>query len=127
METTLNQIKFKDEDVVDVEDCIYEGEYNPRNIHPFLLHDHGHVLCVVFASDLQGALDKAVNENKMDQFQVEASEVEAMTDEESEALSFLGDASEPFDIESLGFIEMIPPKRSWVAEWVASDSANVLT
>ena len=125
METTLNEIKFTDADVVDVEDCIYEGKYNPHNVRPFLLHDHGYTLCIVFAQHLQEALDKAVDANKLDCFLVDAKEVEAMTEEEEESLSFLGNASEPFDIESLQFIEMSPPKRSWVAEWVASNQQKV--
>jgi len=121
MEATVNEIKFTDKDIVDVEDCVYAGEFNPHNIHPFLFHDHGYVLCVVFASHLQDALDKAVDEDKLDRFQVDAKEVEAMTDAEAEELSFLGNAGEPFDIENLGFIELSPPKRSWVAEWAASN------
>ena len=39
---TVNQIRFTDADVVNPEDFIPEGEYNPHKVHGFLLHDHGY-------------------------------------------------------------------------------------
>ena len=108
MITTTNQIKWSDEDVVNVRDFIPAGEYNPHNVRPWLLHDHGFTIAVVFADCLQDAIDIAIDEDKMDRFLIQESDMGDYTDEEG--ISYLGNASEPFDIESLGFVELSNPK-----------------
>jgi hypothetical protein len=112
MEAVTNEIKWTDLDVVDIDEFIPEGEYNPHNIRPFLLHDHGFVLCVVFASHLQDALDAAVDANKLDHLQIAESE---MDDYNDESLTYLGNAGEPFDIDTLSYIELKNPKFSFAA------------
>ena len=94
MITTTNQIKWSDEDVVNVRDFTPAGEYNPHN--------------VVFADCLQDAIDIAVDEDKMDRFLIQESDMDDYTDEEG--ISYLGNASEPFDIEGLGIVELDNPK-----------------
>jgi hypothetical protein len=116
-------VKFTDADVIDLDDFIPAGEYNPHNVHPWLLHDHGFALVVVFAGTLQDALDKAVDENKLDRYHVVDSNLGDY--EDGEGLTYLGNASEPFDIESLGVIELPNPPRSFVAEFVAKFGAKV--
>ena len=108
MITTTNQIKWSDEDVVNVRDFIPAGEYNPHNVRPWLLHDHGFTIAVVFADCLQDALDIAVDEDKMDRFLIQESDMGDYTD--AEGISYLGNASEPFDIEGLGIVELDNPK-----------------
>jgi hypothetical protein len=108
MITTTNQIKWSDEDVVNVRDFIPAGEYNPHNVRPWLLHDHGFTIAVVFADCLQDAIDIAVDEDKMDRFLIQESDMDDYTDEEG--ISYLGNASEPFDIEGLGIVELDNPK-----------------
>ena len=112
MITTTNQIKWSDEDVVNVRDFIPAGEYNPHNVRPWLLHDHGFTVAVVFADCLQNAIDIAVNEDKMDRFLVGEEELGDYTGEpyDEEGISYLGNAGEPFDIETLGFVELPHPK-----------------
>ena len=127
MESQFNQIKFADKDIVEIDDWIPTGEYNPHNVRPWLLHDHGFVLCVVFASSLQDELDIAVDEDKLDRFQVSEEDLKAdySFDTDSEGnrdyhdIAYLGNASEPFDIESLGCIELPNPKQSWCATFNA--------
>jgi len=113
MESVFGQIKFTDADVANKHDYIPAGEYNPHNIHPFLLHDHGFVVAVVFASHLQDALDIAVDENKLDGFMIAPDDMADYPDDEG--IAFLGNASEPFDIESLGAIELPNPPFSFCA------------
>jgi hypothetical protein len=141
-------VKFTDSDVVDLDDWIPEGEYNPHGVRPWLLHDHGFVLCVVFASCLQDALDKAVDEDKLDRYLIDmeslAEREDYMTKDVAEMAAgfdkdcpeyvdkdgckwwwsvepaFLGNASEPFDIESLGYIELPNCKRSFCAQFSES-------
>ena len=108
MITTTNQIKWSDEDVVNVRDFTPAGEYNPHNVRPWLLHDHGFTIAVVFADCLQDALDIAVDEDKMDRFLVQESDMGDYTDEEG--ISYLGSWAEPFDIEGLGIVELSNPK-----------------
>lgn len=122
METITDQIKWTDADVVDLDDWIPDGEYNPHNVHPWLLHDHGFCLCVVFANCLQDALDIAVDNDKLDRFLIADDDLADYPNEEG--IAHLGNAGEPFDIESLGFIELNNPPRSFCAQMNAA-LANV--
>ena len=127
MESQFNEIKFTDDDVIEIDDWIPSGEYNPHNVRPWLLHDNGFVLCIVFASSLQDALDIAVDESKLDRFQVSEEDLKAdyTFDTDSDGnrdyhgIAYLGNACESFDIESLGYIELPNPKRSWCATFNA--------
>lgn len=47
MTASYKEIKFADCDVVNPEDFIPTGSYNPHKTRPFLLHDHGFVVAVV--------------------------------------------------------------------------------
>ena len=108
-------IEFKATDVVDWDEAISyrEGEFNPHGMRPWLFHDHGFVLCVLWASSLQDALDAAVDANKLDRFQIDPKNFGDYGDTEEEQwenMTCLGNASEPFDIENLGVIELSPEK-----------------
>ena len=114
MQAEFNQIKFSDNDVINKDDYIPNGEYNPHKVRPFLLHDHGFVIAVVFADCLQDALDIAVDAGKLDGFQV--SDVELVDyGPEEEGVTRFGNASEPFDIEGLDALELPNPPFSFVA------------
>lgn len=113
MNTEFNQVKFSDSDVVNPEDYIPKSQYNPHNVRPFLFHDHGFVLAVVFADCLQDALDIAVDKNKLDQFKI--AEADLSDYEDSGDISYLGNAGEPFDIESIQMIELPNPAFSFCA------------
>ena len=145
MQSSFRGIKFSDDDVVNQNACIFSGEYNPHNIHPWLFHDHGFVVCVVFASNLQDALDDAVAAGKFHRYMIDLTtacdrgnylsrnEVSPSYDpncpdfidadgnrywwREGMEPAFLGNASEPFDIESLSIEEMPIPKRSFCAQF----------
>jgi hypothetical protein len=105
---------FTDSDIANQDDWIPLSEYNPHNVRPWLLHDHGLTVCVVFADSLQDALDIAVDNNKMELYLIADSDFGDREDEEG--ITFLGNASEPFDIESLGVVELPNPPRSWCAQ-----------
>ena len=105
-------IQFSDKDIVEIGNAIWKGDYNPHNVRPWLLHDHGFVICVVFADCLQDALDEAVDNNKLDHLQIDDKEV---NDQNCEQYTCLGNASEWFDIESLGVEELPNPPMSFVA------------
>lgn len=69
--TTYHGIKFSDADVVNLDDWISEGESNPHRMRPWLIHDHGFVLAVVFASCEQDALDEACDAGKLARWAVD--------------------------------------------------------
>jgi hypothetical protein len=109
------EFSFTDDDVCNLDDAIYADDYNPHNKRLWLLHDHGFTICVVWANSLQDALDEAVDCNKMDRFLVteeQTSDYDCKDIYNCESLTYLGNASEPFDIESLGYVEIAPPKFS---------------
>ena len=100
--------QFSEDDVVNDSNFIPSEPFcfNPHNVHPFILHDAGFVVAVVFESNLQDALDSAVDADKLDRFQVSESDYAAMSEDERERLAHLGNASEPFDIEGLDVVEV---------------------
>lgn len=80
-------------------------------------HDAGYILAIVFseypAYCFQDALDTAIDADKLDRFQVtqeELTDYETGTDSEGypeyHSIAFLGNASEPFNIESLDCLEL---------------------
>jgi hypothetical protein len=111
---TVQGVTFTDADVVNRDAYIPKGDYNPHNVRPWLLHDHGFTVAIVFASTLQDALDEAADAGKLDRFQVPEYDVKDYG-EDGDGLTYLGNASEPFDIESLGVLEMASPAFSFVA------------
>lgn len=117
MQTKYQEITFSDSDIVNPDDWIAAGEYNPHNVRPWLLHDHGFVVAVVFADCLQDAIDEAVDAGKMDRYAVADSDRGDYPDDEG--ISFLGNAGEPFDIETLGAIVLPNPLRSFAAQFQA--------
>lgn len=110
--------QFDDSDVVDPSAYIPKGEYNPHNVRPFLLHEEGFTIAVVFASCLQDAIDEAVDAGKLDRFMISPKDM-ADYGEEEEGVSRLGNAGEPFDIESLGIVELPNPHFSFAAMMAA--------
>jgi hypothetical protein len=112
--------KFTDADVVNVEDWIPAGEYNPHKVRPWLLHDCGFTLAVVFASCLQDVLDIAVDNNKLDQFKIEESDLSDYRDDGD--IDYLGNACEPFDIDVVDCVELRNPPMSFRTLWKANNS-----
>lgn len=108
------EFRFEDADVCNPDDAIYAGDCNPHNVRLWLLHDVGFTLAVVWASSLQDALDAAVDEGKLDRFQVTEDDAADYGGDiyNSESLDYLGNANEPFDIESLGYVAFNPPELS---------------
>jgi hypothetical protein len=145
-EATVNGIKFTDADVINKDDFIPAGEYNPHNVRPWLLHEHGFVLAVVFAESLQDALDEAADAGKLDSFKLDSSSpinqddyMEIQTEEKGfsverngkvvwmdwlGSVSFFGNACEAFDIELVDYVEMKNPPFSFAAIWAATIDAN---
>jgi hypothetical protein len=121
MQAKFNEITFSDNDVVNPEDYIASRSYNPHKVRPWLLHDHGIVVAVVFADCLQDALDIAVDNDKLDGVQVDEADLAEYGPDE-DWISRLGNAGEPFDIEALGVEELPNPPFSFAALFEAMKS-----
>lgn len=113
MYAEFDGIRFADADVINPDGFIPAGEYNPHRVRPFLLHDHGFVLAVVFADSLQDALDEAADAGRLDRYMVGPDGLADYPD--GEGLAHLGNAGEPFDVEGLGVVELPTPPFSFVA------------
>lgn len=140
------EYRITEDNIVSEDDMIPAGEFNPHNIHPFILHDAGFVVAVVFAEHLQDALDIAADNGRLDRFQVSESEMgdyaeyhtfsedgtcqhcgayardvkkpDELCYASASGISYLGNASEPFDIDNLDVVEV--PCSAWTRKyWTA--------
>lgn len=115
-------LQFSDSDVVNPED--YDDDKGGPT--PFFLHDAGFCLAVCFADCLQDAIDIAVDGDKLERFAVDFSENDPLADwrdygetpdeaTENDRISWLGNCCLPYDIETVGAIELTTPAFSLAA------------
>lgn len=110
---------FADCDIVNPSDFIPAGEYNPHNVRPFLIHDHGYPVAIAFASCLQDALDTAADGGKLAAFRL-TEEDKGDYDEQDERVEYLGSPCDTFDIQTLDVLELPIPAFSFVALFEAA-------
>jgi len=109
---TANGVKITDSDLINKDDfLLYMDGSNPHGVHPFVLHDHGFVICVVVAEHLQDALDEAFDAGKLDHFAITEDDMKDY-DEDSGGVAFLGNASTACDIEGVSVEELSMPEFS---------------
>ena len=152
-ESEFKGIKFTDADVVNLDEYVSSPSYNDRHsVRPFLFHDAGFVLAVVFAESCQEAVDIAVDAEKLDRFKINVEDAKQLiaymtTDVKEMAAgfdpecpehtddhgrkwwwkrepSFLGNACEPYDIESLEVVELPNPAMSFCAIFNAMEKTT---
>ena len=150
----FNQISFTDKDIVNIDDWIPGcDKYNPHRVRPWLIHEAGFTVAIVFASCEQDALEEAADSGKLDKFMIDPEDKNDRDDYMIEGVvspghdkdvpeyvdgegkkywwrqgrepAFLGDASEPFDIESLSMVKLPNPPLSFVACFQAAKSGDV--
>jgi hypothetical protein len=105
-EAYYREIKFTDDDVINIDDAVWLKQFNPQHVKPWLLHDHGFVLAVVFAETTDDAMDEAANAGRLNRYQIDGEAYRSMTDEEREALTYLGNGGAPYAIEGMAIIEL---------------------
>lgn len=113
MQATVNEIRFSDDDVVNPEDFLPTDAYSPHSVKPFLLHDAGFTLGVVFAESLQDALDIAADAGHLDSFRV--SDLDSADYPDDDGVSFLGNDSARYDVDLVDAVELQNPVFSFVA------------
>ena len=113
LQTKHGEISYQDSDVINPDDYIPTGEFNPHNKRPFLIHNEFGTLCVVYADCDQDALDAAVDASKLDSCLVPESELvvnehgeDVMGNGDGAVACRLGNAGEPFDLTYIGVIEL---------------------
>ena len=113
------QIKFTDNDIVNIDDWIPGGDVSYSDVRPWLLHDHGFVLAVVFADCEQDAIDIACDGGRLDHYAADQDEIadseKAILNGAPEYLSPIGNFCKLHDIESLGIEELPNPPLSFCA------------
>ena len=114
------EFQFSDDDVVNADE--YDFNNGRKEARMFFLHDHGFCVAVVFADDLGEALDLAADDDKLDRYAV--SEDERGDYPADEGIDFLGNYGHPFDIQSMGVIELPVPKMSVAALFMSSHEAS---
>jgi endo-1,4-beta-mannosidase len=99
-------LRYQDTDVVNPDDYIAKGDFNPHNVRPWLINNEFGTLAIVYASCEQDALDAAVDAGKMDSQQVSEEDLAEMSEEEREELLTAGNASEYFYQDYLAMVEL---------------------
>lgn len=111
---------FTDEDTVNLDDWIPSGEYNPHRIRPWLIHDHGFTLGVVFAENVERALEILAYSGKIDGHLLDSpTEADWEQYEKQERYVSIGGAGELFDLDSVEVVELPNPRSSFVAQFAA--------
>ena len=112
MKITIKGFEVDDSMVVNPDDYIPEGNLNWHRMRPWLIHNEYGPMCIVFAHHEGDALDQAVDSNRLDSC---LNEIEHATHGDECECSFLGNASEPFDLTNIGIVELPNPKFSFCA------------
>jgi hypothetical protein len=150
LEAEYRGFKFSDKDVVNIDNYEPPGRYGSHQSNrAWLIHDECHVICIVFASNEQDALDEAADADKLDFLMIDPKDKydldDYFTDDFAKAdggldkdvaeymspdgkrywwrvgrmPSFLGNAGEPFDTDNLGILKMPNPPISFCAIFIA--------
>jgi len=107
--------------VVNPDDYIPTGEFNPHNVRPWLIHNEYGTLAIVYASHEQDALDEAVDGDKMDSCMVSPEDyAEAEREGHADEYANLGNAGEPFDLTYIGMIPL--PNKQYGVPTAEQDS-----
>ena len=128
MNATINvgicEFTISDNDIVNIDDVLYEDDRWKRpDSGLWVFHDHGSVLCAVFADNLQEALDAAADSGKLDRYLItdaDAADYPSLNTDDEDGITRLGNAGEPFDIETLSVFCLGPVRRSIVAQIAAN-------
>lgn len=87
-------------------DVVFPFAYNPHNVKLYILgHEFGAIVAL-WASNEQDALDEMVD-NNYEQFLISPIDFDGMSEEEKENCSFLGNASEPCNLDYAWIDEVV--------------------
>jgi hypothetical protein len=115
VETPHGAMTYEPRDVVNPDDYIAKGDFNPHNVRPWLIHNEFGTLAIVYANNEQDALDEAVDGGKMDSCMVSREDWEESQRNQDDDYAMLGNASEPFDLTYVGMVPL-PNQQYGVSE-----------
>jgi hypothetical protein len=104
--TAHGTMHYRSSDVVNPDDYIPTGEFNPHKVRPWLIHNEFGTVAIVYADYEQCALDEAVDAGKLDSDQVSDEDLATMSEEEKEDLLTAGNAGEYLHQDYLGILEL---------------------
>ena len=108
----IHEITFSDADIANLDDIDYcDGQ-------AFLVHDHGFVQGIAFASNLSDALDHLADADKLEAWKLSDDEVRELdADDLGECISYHGNHSEAFHLDTMEYVEMPRVKLSYTASF----------
>lgn len=107
-----NGTTFNECDVVNIDEwCADDTKYGM----PWLIASSGITICIVFASNESDALDEACDNDKLDSLQVSQESFEKDYESDEDSISYLGNASEMFDLSFVTVTALDNPKLSFTA------------
>lgn len=93
---------------------VFAGEFNPHNVRLFVIGNEFGALGAVWADCEQDAFDELVDCDLGNGLLVDEATYSAMSDEEKEELSALGNAGEPADMTHAWIAQVdFQPARDW--------------
>lgn len=116
--TTPRGLVFLDRDVLNPEDYIPTGKFNPWNIRPFLL-TNGIYTFVIFAEYPRSAFNIAADLHRIDNCRLLDEQAEEY-ESDGRRVSYLGKACYPYDIDDYVVEELANPTFSICAIYNAS-------
>ena len=124
---TTNSIHWTDADVINADYYAPDSNRAHPDSAPWLLHDHGFVVAVVFAENLQEALDTAADADKLERYLLNNEDWVDYDGPEDDRVFYLGNNSLPYNIESLVAIELANPPFSFAALYSAAAMRDAIT
>jgi hypothetical protein len=95
------------EDVINPDEYIPTGSFNPHNMRPWLIGNEYGVLAIVYAHHEQDALDEMVDSDRLDSCLLSDEDVIERTDADgNEDFARLGNAGEPFNLDYIWMREL---------------------
>lgn len=83
-------------------DIIFPWEFNPNNVGLFIVFNEYGPLFAIWGEEHE-ILDIAVDSNLLDRCLIDEKEFSKMNEDEKEDITYLGNASEPFDITNINY------------------------
>lgn len=114
------KMDFSDVTIVDPDNYVASGGFNPYNTRPMIIYNEYGVLCVVYADNEQDALDAAADADALKCQRLDDVDVFDENGDLAEYVLLLGNYGTPYDSENLRIkilSNMSPEKVRQITEW----------
>lgn len=129
----LNKMKvkgmeFSDKDVLNWDDFEPRTRKEHNGKKPFLIYNEYGTLCIVFADNEQDALDEAADRDAMKGHKINPEDKDYDAEKgtyNGEGVTYLGNASEPYDLTNIGTVELPTPRMSLTGLYLAANTLEI--